>query len=313
MARFSIIITSYNQRSFIRQAVESALGQEYVDKEVIVVDDGSTDGSQAILSEFGNRIKPCFLETNQGAGAARNHGVFLASGDYIIFLDGDDMLLPWALEAYCKIVDIKRPVLILARLLHFEGKLSEEKSLSRPRKLEVVEYETLMKKDRYVRFSSTAVIDRESFNHCGGWAADMFPLDDHDLLLRLGYAGLTIHILAPATVAYRRHGDNITRRLDRMADGALKLMQNERAHVYPGGIQCRRERYAVIGGFAFYWLQCAFRAGFYSKASQLLVSGFPFILTALVRKSLDQFRNKLPIQIIPLTEPATTLHHSVTR
>jgi glycosyltransferase involved in cell wall biosynthesis len=313
MARFSIIITCYNQRSFIRQAVESALGQEYADKEIVVVDDGSTDGSQAILSEFGNRIKLCILEMNQGASTARNRGVSLASGDYITFLDGDDLLLPWALTAYSRIVDLRQPVLILALLLHFEGKL-EDKSLSQPKDLEVVEYETLMKKDRYVRFSTTAVIDRECFNHCGGWAADMFPLDDHDLLLRLGYAGLTIHILAPATVAYRKHSGNITLQLDRMADGALQLIHNERAHIYPGGIQCRHERYAVIGGFALYWLRCAFRAGFYAKASQLLVSGWPFILTALWRKSLDRVRKKkLPIQTIPLMEPAIAPQHSAMR
>ena len=69
---------------------------------VIVVDDASVDGSQGILKQYGNAIRLLCLEKNAGACAARNQGAALASGEYLVFLDGDDAFLPWALEVYRK-------------------------------------------------------------------------------------------------------------------------------------------------------------------------------------------------------------------
>ncbi len=300
MPRFSIIITCYNQQSFIRDALNSALSQEYPDKEIIVVDDGSADGSPAILAEYGNRINACFLGVNQGAYAARNKGVSLAKGDYVLFLDGDDVLLPWALRAYSKIIDLKKPKLVVARLLHwFDGTFIKDKTSGTPKELEIVEYETLMKKDRHVRFSPTAVMDRGCFNRSGGWAADMFHLDDHDLLLRLGYTGRAVHILSPFTVAYRQHGANSSNQLDRMLDGILKIIRKEKANIYPGGPACRLERYAVIGGFVFYWSRRAFQSGYYAAGRRLLAAGWSMILIAVFWKGVILAQGMRPKEIIP--------------
>ncbi len=93
--QFSIIITSYNQREFIKDAVNSALSLRSENKEIIVVDDGSSDGSQDVLRGYGDAIRLVALEANQGRGAARNCGASLATGEYLLFLDGDDAFLPW--------------------------------------------------------------------------------------------------------------------------------------------------------------------------------------------------------------------------
>ncbi|NEO92714.1 MAG: glycosyltransferase family 2 protein, partial [Moorea sp. SIO3G5] len=87
-ALISIIIPCYNNQAFIKQAIESALNQTYPYTEIIVIDDGSTDGSLEIIRSFENSIK---WETgsNQGAPAARNRGLELAKGEYIKFLDAD--------------------------------------------------------------------------------------------------------------------------------------------------------------------------------------------------------------------------------
>src|SRR5437660_1302309 len=98
MGQFSIIITSHNQANFIRDAVESALAQLHGPNEVIVVDDASNDGSQAILEEYGERVRLVRLQKNVGAGSARNAGIAAANGEFLVFLDGDDVLLPWALN-----------------------------------------------------------------------------------------------------------------------------------------------------------------------------------------------------------------------
>jgi glycosyltransferase involved in cell wall biosynthesis len=91
----SIIISSYNYARFLRESIESALGQHGPAVEVVVVDDGSTDGSREIIASFGNDVVPV-LKANGGMASAWNAGLASSRGDLVIFLDADDMLLPSA-------------------------------------------------------------------------------------------------------------------------------------------------------------------------------------------------------------------------
>ncbi|MFC2023597.1 glycosyltransferase [Chloroflexota bacterium] len=89
----SIIIPSYNCRAWVCEAIDSALAQTYPACEVIVVDDGSTDGTQALLTEkYDDRIR-YYCQRNRGLAGARNTGLSLAKGKYVQFLDSDDILL----------------------------------------------------------------------------------------------------------------------------------------------------------------------------------------------------------------------------
>ncbi|HIF9375616.1 TPA: bifunctional glycosyltransferase/CDP-glycerol:glycerophosphate glycerophosphotransferase [Photobacterium damselae] len=87
--KISIIITLYNRAHIVSDAINSALEQDYDDKEIIVINDGSTDNYEAVLSSFKSDII-VYSQKNKGAGAAKNKGVELATGEYIIFLDSDD-------------------------------------------------------------------------------------------------------------------------------------------------------------------------------------------------------------------------------
>ena len=93
----SIIIPCYNGASFVGEAIESALGQTYRSVEVIVVNDGSTDDSLGVIESFGDRIRYA-TGPNRGGGAARNRGLAMAGGDFIQFLDADDVLYATKLE-----------------------------------------------------------------------------------------------------------------------------------------------------------------------------------------------------------------------
>ena len=97
----SIIINNYNYGRYLRAAIDSALGQTYGAVEVIVVDDGSTDDSQAVMQTYGASIKP-FYQRNMGQAAAFNLGFACSRGGVIIFLDADDVLLP---EMAAKVVE----------------------------------------------------------------------------------------------------------------------------------------------------------------------------------------------------------------
>jgi len=89
--KISIIIPVWNGEKFLAETIESALNQDYEEKEVVVVDDRSTDRSQEVISQFGNQIRSIFSQENRGLGATRNRGVQIASGTHLAFLDQDDL------------------------------------------------------------------------------------------------------------------------------------------------------------------------------------------------------------------------------
>lgn len=92
----SVVVTNHNYASWLGQAIDSALAQAYPEVEVVVVDDGSTDSSRAVIASYGERITALF-QRNRGQAAAMNAGFAASQGDPIIFLDADDVLRPSAL------------------------------------------------------------------------------------------------------------------------------------------------------------------------------------------------------------------------
>lgn len=90
----SIIIPVYNTEAYVVEAVNSALGQTYQNIEVIVVDDGSADKSLLLIKQINDSRLRVFTQINQGACVARNHGILEAKGEFIKFLDSDDILYP---------------------------------------------------------------------------------------------------------------------------------------------------------------------------------------------------------------------------
>ncbi len=98
MPLFSIIMPCYNAETYLAEAVGSALGQSEPDFELIVVDDGSTDRSLEVLAQFHDPRIQILQQKNQGAAAARNQGIQKAQGEWIAFLDADDLWLPDKLQ-----------------------------------------------------------------------------------------------------------------------------------------------------------------------------------------------------------------------
>jgi CRISPR system Cascade subunit CasB len=101
LPRFSVIVPAYKVQAYLQECLTSVLGQSYTDIEVIAVDDRSPDACGAIIDEFAAcdaRVRPLHLPQNMGLGPARNAGLEEATGDYVLFLDGDDTLAPDALR-----------------------------------------------------------------------------------------------------------------------------------------------------------------------------------------------------------------------
>lgn len=100
MVTFSIIIPLYNKQDTILQTLKSISSINYEDYEVVVVDDGSTDQSAAIVKQFGNSKIKYFYKQNGGVSSARNYGAKVSNGTWLVFLDADDRLLPDSLSTF---------------------------------------------------------------------------------------------------------------------------------------------------------------------------------------------------------------------
>jgi len=105
MTRVSVVIPTYNRFPRVKDAVESVLNQTYRDFELLVVDDGSTDGTGEVLRAFGEKVK-YVSQDNRGVSAARNLGLRISGGKYLAFLDSDDLWEPKKLETQVRCMDV---------------------------------------------------------------------------------------------------------------------------------------------------------------------------------------------------------------
>jgi glycosyltransferase involved in cell wall biosynthesis len=281
--------------------VDCAVSQAIADREIIVVDDASQDGSREILEQYGTAIRLVPLSQNVGANRARNFGASVASGDYLVFLDGDDAFMPWALEVYDRIIDLKHPKIILSNLRFFWGALAASTKQDTPCGIEIVDYALFLQKDRrYQACASTIIIDRQLFRDVQGWSEDIFPLDDIDLVTKLCCSGRAVQVLSPATVFYRLHASNSVRNVPPFIVMAHRIIHKLRRGEYPGGRAHRFDMYAFVGGPMAFWVKRAFRAGLYREAWKLMVAGRSVILAAVTRRSAALIMGRRPTERIEL-------------
>jgi glycosyltransferase involved in cell wall biosynthesis len=275
------------------------LSQRHPLKEIIVVDDGSRDSSVETLEQYSDLIRLVKFSQNRGVIEARNKGATLARGDYLVFLDGDDLFMPWALDLYERIVAERNPKLIFGRMSHFRGAIPGVKDDAVQGEIEFVGYRNLMAKDRPIDLSASSfVVDRQIFLEAGGWSPGIFHLDLVDISTKLGYSGHAVIICSPPTVFYRVHAGNSIHTVPPFLRMGHRLMDKERAGEYPGGREHRFERYARLGGVVFFWTKRALRAGLYKDALRLAVSGRSMILAAIVCRSLAWIKGRRPVETV---------------
>jgi glycosyltransferase involved in cell wall biosynthesis len=295
----SVVIACHNHEGFVREAVDSILSQDFPAREIIVVDDGSRDRTPEVLSTFGAAITFARFPVNRGAGAARNHGASLARGKYLVFLDGDDALLPHTLALYGQLVTARQPTLLLGHAAHCYEKLPAPPDPAR--EVRFVDYPDFFAKDRpWVYNTSSLVVERAPFLAAGGWSEDIFYQDIQDLLNKLAFAGKTLLVLSPDTVWYRMHTTNAVRRVQPFIEGIYTLLRKAKNGVYPGDREQRLRRAAWFGGLIFYWMKEAISTGFYRDGLALLAARWWMIALAVVRRGAVRITGRKPVETLPL-------------
>lgn len=171
--KFSVIIPLYNKRDFIVQAVNSVIAQEYKDFELLVVDDGSTDGGAELLEELIHDVRLRVIrQSNMGGsgGQARNTGMANARGEWFAFLDADDIWLPNHLEELASITAfIGRPALISTRPLELKVGSAAEPDRREEHNIREVNYFEEAGRGVGHNNCSSSAIHREVFESVGGF------------------------------------------------------------------------------------------------------------------------------------------------
>jgi glycosyltransferase involved in cell wall biosynthesis len=199
----SCIIPVFNGEPYLRQAVESILAQNYRPLEVLIVDDGSTDGSATIARSFPEPVR-YLRQKNAGPAAARNHGISEARGSYLGFLDADDLWLPEKLAR--QVAELERDrtlacsVCLIQNFWMPELASDADRWRDHPRGGPLPGYT-----------SAGMLVRREALQRVGSFDASLGHGDATDWFLRARHAGLRDRLLPEVLVLRRLHSDNRSR------------------------------------------------------------------------------------------------------
>jgi glycosyltransferase involved in cell wall biosynthesis len=292
--RFSVVVPVYNREKIVGPTIDSVLSQTFTDYEIIVVDDGSTDGTAEVLRSYGTKVK-AVRQANRGPEVARDRGITEATGEYIALLDSDDLLWPHALETYDRIIrGCNSPGLILGATTYFEDGQTPQHDGDGTSDIEVFQYRDYLAKDVAVGLHGSNVVAKKSiFEQAGGLRQSTpttFHMDLLDTMLRIGVYGPCVVVKRPATMAYRVHKTNSVRDIPGVANGVFPIIEAERRGQYPGGPSRRFERYACIGGVAWWWFKYALADGQIRIVGKYMLHCGPAIAAGALKKIWGRVR-----------------------
>jgi glycosyltransferase involved in cell wall biosynthesis len=184
----SVIIPAYNIAKHIGEAVESVLGQTYRQIETIVIDDGSTDGTLLVLERYGGKVR-VVSQQNGGAGAARNRGILEATGEYLAFLDGDDIWYSDKLATQVAILSENKDVCLTSGMADGIDESGDSLDIDLNYKGDVYDrplhlYNELLSKGNPV-WTSSVVVRRAALKEAGYFDESKRRSQDYDMWIRL--------------------------------------------------------------------------------------------------------------------------------
>ncbi len=196
----SVIIPVFNLEAYLGEAIDSVLGQTFQNFEILLVDDGSTDGSREIINRYQRRLPKkvrALFQNHRGAGAARNAGIAMAAGDWIAFLDGDDAWKPDKLEIQLREAEKDSRINFLSTAAEIHGRrdlFAEAQPSGRDFKLE------LLLNGCFIILSS--VLLRRELLETTTFADELPGAQDLDLYLRLADRSC-FHFIPMPLIMYR--------------------------------------------------------------------------------------------------------------
>jgi len=257
----SILIPAYNAERWIGETLESALAQTWPDKEIIVVDDGSTDGTLAQARHFEDRGVRVIAQANQGAAAARNTALRAARGAWLQFLDADDLLHPSKIERQLQgMPDGRRSrVLLTCRWGRFFTRTQQARFTPDALWQDLAPADWILTKFNHNRFMFPAswLVSRRLVDEAGHWNESLSFDDDGEYMCRLVAASERVRFVADAECYYRvgTSGSLSTQRSRRALRSALTAVQLSIQHLrsIEDSERTRRAGVKLLGDNLYYF------------------------------------------------------------
>lgn len=229
----SVIITSFNAGRFIKECIESVLNQTYKDYEIIVVDGGSTDNTFEEIKPFEDKINFIKLTKRESRGSQesfhRNQGIQVAKGEYFVFLDADDMILPEKLEIESRVLNEDSSLGMVYSDVYFCNESGENYSLiSRKARPFSGDIFTHLVCGNFILIHS-AMVKRECIEKVGYFDETLPACPDWDIWLRISPYYKVKYINIPLS-KYRIHSTNISKIWEFMAEGQIKVLNKVLNH-----------------------------------------------------------------------------------
>lgn len=240
----TIVIIAYNEERFISQAIESALAQTYGCIEIIVVDDGSIDTTLKIAKNYSPSVTVVSQANSGNCSFPRNKGLSLATGEYISFLDADDILLPQKISQQVHLMkNFPDAAMVVNDYCNFRASEEQKNHFSScpklSRKFDETQSETLFLEkgigadillDENFTIASSPLFKVSSIKSLGGFCTELYACEDYHLNYRMA---VNFPILVNKDVLFKRrlHGENMSSNLKKMSKyyslSRLKLLEEE--------------------------------------------------------------------------------------
>ncbi|TVQ14639.1 MAG: glycosyltransferase [Leptolyngbya sp. DLM2.Bin27] len=200
--RISVVIPAYNAEKTIKFTLESVLSQTYSDFELIIINDGSQDATLSIINQFKDRRVRVFSHENSGPQKSRNRGINQATGEYISFIDADDLWTPDKLEQQLKRIEANPEVSVV---YSWSDEINEHGMVTRSGQRSTLEgkvFEALLK-NNFLGSGSNPLIRKQALSAVGGFDPSILAGQDWDMWLTLA-SDYTFAVVPQVQVFYRK-------------------------------------------------------------------------------------------------------------
>ncbi len=222
MAQISIITPVYNGARTIQATITSVLAQTFSDFELIIVDDGSTDNTLEILSQYRDPRIQILSASHGGAAASRNRGLKQASGDYIAFLDADDLWTPDKLAAQFNALQTHPEAAVAYSWTDYIDEAGSWKRVGRHTVVNGDAYGAMLLYN-FLENGSNPLIRRDAINTVGGFDESLTGGQDWDFYLRLA-AGYQFVNVPKVQIFYRLQSNSISANITRQEQQVVKVL-----------------------------------------------------------------------------------------